>query len=102
MHVGLGGCSARLYTSSSDRSVRVWDLASKRLVASLVFPAALNGVTVTPNEALVFAAGADGNVYCVDLVRGSSHAEVPLRAGNEAAGAALSAALAPMVMEAHG
>ncbi|KAL7752139.1 Pre-rRNA-processing protein ipi3 [Sorochytrium milnesiophthora] len=73
LHFSTGSCAlARLYTSSLDSTVRVHDVLAKTTLATYTFAAAINDVAVTESEAALFAAGADGVVYQVDLTSAGS------------------------------
>lgn len=58
--VGYGGASARVVTGSTDRSARIWHLASAKCVATIALSAPAVDVVLTSDEAAVFVALADG------------------------------------------
>jgi pre-rRNA-processing protein IPI3 len=69
IYIGTTGSavSARIWSASLDRTVKLWDLGSKALVFSFAFPSFINCVLVTPCERHLFAGAGDGNIYQVDL-----------------------------------
>jgi pre-rRNA-processing protein IPI3 len=69
---GGGGVTSRVFTSSLDGTVKMWDIATRALVHSFVFPTYINAVALDPGGGFLFAGGGDSNVYMVDLITGSS------------------------------
>ncbi len=81
---GAGGVSGRIATCSLDRTVRLWDLPANAQLAAVVLPVAVNALAMDAAESYVYAAGADGRVFQIDLV---AHA----RGGSGSAGSGGSA-----------
>ncbi len=65
---GAGGISGRIATCSLDRTVRLWDLPANAQLAAVVLPVAVNALAMDAAESYVYAAGADGRVFQIDLV----------------------------------
>eukprot|EP01137_Pigoraptor_chileana_P002879 Opistho-2@42333 len=64
---GLGGMRSRVYTSSLDRTCKVFELTTGTLLASFSFPSSINCVTTDTAELRLFAGAADGNIYHLPL-----------------------------------
>lgn len=60
-----------MYTCSLDRTARVWDSGSGRLLLSATCPAFLRAVTADPAETFLFAAGGGGVIYQVGEIEES-------------------------------
>jgi len=45
----------------------MWDIPSRRMVASLKFPSCLTTITMDILEQRLFVGSIDGRIYCVDL-----------------------------------
>jgi len=60
--------SGRIVSSSLDRTCKVWDIPTKRLEMSFLFPSFIQHVIVDPSERFLFAAAGDCNIYKVDLI----------------------------------
>jgi pre-rRNA-processing protein IPI3 len=71
LYCGVGGVAGRIVSSSLDRTCKVFDLPSKSLLHSFLFPCFLNAVVLDPAEHLLLAAGGDGKIYKVNLAGGS-------------------------------
>lgn len=67
LYVGIGGQQARIASSSLDRTCKVWDLGTKELVCSIMFPEAIVCATCDVAETALFAGSTSGNIYIVDL-----------------------------------
>ncbi|KZV93107.1 WD40 repeat-like protein [Exidia glandulosa HHB12029] len=68
--------SYRVFSSSLDGSVKVWDIASRELLGTFSFPTPIGHLVVDPSERAVYAAasGDRGVVYQCDLYsRGPGH-----------------------------
>lgn len=69
MRFGPGG--RRLYSGGDDREIRVWDMASRRLILKLPgHEAAIAGLAVSPDEKTLVVADKDGNLRLWDLRTG--------------------------------
>ncbi|KAI8329815.1 WD40-repeat-containing domain protein [Chlamydoabsidia padenii] len=67
--VGSGSLStARVYTTSLDFTVKLWDLATGELLTTFLFPKAVTSVVVNPSETILFAASGN-DIYSVDLYK---------------------------------
>ncbi|KAI9312159.1 WD40-repeat-containing domain protein [Dichotomocladium elegans] len=67
--VGMGTMStARVFTSSVDSTVKVWDLGTGELLTTFLFPKPVSSVAVDPSETKLFAACED-TIYPVELYR---------------------------------
>jgi len=64
---GVGGISGRIVTTSKDQTCKMWDIPSRRMVASLKFPSCLTTITMDILEQRLFVGSIDGRIYCVDL-----------------------------------
>jgi pre-rRNA-processing protein IPI3 len=68
--VGLGTFPRlRIFTSSADHTVKVWDLATKALLSTFHLPSPLSHIVVDPSERAFFASSAlsTGEIYQVNL-----------------------------------
>ncbi|KAI8084436.1 WD40-repeat-containing domain protein [Halteromyces radiatus] len=55
--IGSGTLStARVYTSSLDSTVKLWDLSTGELLTTFLFPKAVSAITLNPSETILFAA----------------------------------------------
>ncbi|KTW28903.1 hypothetical protein T552_01531 [Pneumocystis carinii B80] len=59
--------SARVFTSSLDSTVNVWDLNTQSLLTTFVFPKPITCLVVDPAERAFYAGNDQGDVYLVDL-----------------------------------
>ncbi|KAI3611032.1 pre-rrna-processing protein ipi3 [Moniliophthora roreri] len=59
----------RILTASVDHSVKIWDLSSRTLLTTFMFPQAISSLAWDITERLFFAASADGSVYQVNLFK---------------------------------
>ncbi|ORZ04262.1 WD40-repeat-containing domain protein [Absidia repens] len=67
--IGLGNLStARVYTSSLDFTVKLWDLATGELLTTFLFPKAVSCIAINPSETILFAA-CGNDIYSVDLYK---------------------------------
>ncbi|KAF0694745.1 Aste57867_14421 [Aphanomyces stellatus] len=87
IHCGLGGLNGRVFTSSLDRTVKVYDLATGANVVSITCPSFVNVCAADSMENRLFLGAGDGQIYTVDL---------------HAAAAAATAAAARIVMTHNG
>eukprot|EP01029_Cantina_marsupialis_P024142 TRINITY_DN61395_c0_g1_i1.p1 TRINITY_DN61395_c0_g1~~TRINITY_DN61395_c0_g1_i1.p1 ORF type:complete len:484 (+),score=164.06 TRINITY_DN61395_c0_g1_i1:69-1520(+) len=65
--MGSGICSQRVVSCSLDRSLKVWDLGSGRLIHSIALPAALLCVTMDAFERNIFVGSTKGTIFRVHL-----------------------------------
>ncbi|CAO3635747.1 unnamed protein product [Cunninghamella echinulata] len=69
IYIGSGTLSTtRVYTSSSDFTVKVWDLATGELLTTFLFPKAVTTLIVNPSETMLFAA-CGNEIYLVELYK---------------------------------
>ncbi|KAF7732901.1 Pre-rRNA-processing protein ipi3 [Apophysomyces ossiformis] len=69
LFVGHGGISStRVYTSSLDHTVKLWDLATGTLLTTFLFPKPVSTVVLDPSETMLFAACED-KIYSLELYR---------------------------------
>ncbi|KAF9258929.1 WD40 repeat-like protein [Marasmius fiardii PR-910] len=61
--------SCRILTASVDHSVKLWDLASKSLLTTVMFPQVISSLAWDITERLFFAASSDGSIYQMNLFR---------------------------------
>ncbi|KAF8826868.1 hypothetical protein HHX47_DHR5000519 [Lentinula edodes] len=69
---GLGTFpECRVLTSSVDHSVKLWDLATRSLLTTFMFPQAITCLVWEPTERLFFAASSspEGSIYQINLFR---------------------------------
>jgi len=67
VHVGRGGVKGRIFSSSLDRTVRIFEIFSKRLLYSVVCSSFVTCVVSNPEETWLFAGTGDGAIIAVDL-----------------------------------
>ncbi|EJU03527.1 WD40 repeat-like protein [Dacryopinax primogenitus] len=67
---GMGafpGC--RLFTVSLDSTCKIWDITTKTLMTTFVFPSPLSFIAVERTERTFFAASAEGEIFQMNLFR---------------------------------
>jgi pre-rRNA-processing protein IPI3 len=62
------GLSAALFSASADRTVRATDVASRRTLLALAFPAPVNAIGLDALDAAIYAGCDDGSVHAVPLL----------------------------------
>ncbi|KAG4305411.1 hypothetical protein PORY_000967 [Pneumocystis oryctolagi] len=62
---------ARVFTSSLDNTVNVWDLGTQSLLTTFVLQNPVTCLTIDPTEKAFYAGTDAGNIYLVDLYRPS-------------------------------
>lgn len=67
------GCDLRVYTASADGTVRVYDIATKQLVTTLVLPLAVVSLAVDPAERAVYTGLQLGVIRTVPLYTVDPH-----------------------------
>lgn len=67
LHVGLGGVNARIYTSSLDRTCKIWSLNSSQCLFSISCPSYVNACIADPMEQRLFMGCGNGQIYTLDL-----------------------------------
>jgi pre-rRNA-processing protein IPI3 len=67
VHCGAGGLQARTATASLDQTCKLYDMASGRLLCSLLFGFSLTAVTMDMAEQWLFVGGATGRLAQVNL-----------------------------------
>ncbi|KAJ3837890.1 WD40 repeat-like protein [Lentinula raphanica] len=80
---GMGAFpECRVLSSSIDHSVKLWDLSSRSLLTTFMFPEAISCLAWEPTERLFFAASAspEGAIYQMNLFRQPEDKSSPARA----------------------
>ncbi|CEG40362.1 WD40 repeat protein [Plasmopara halstedii] len=67
LHVGLGDVNARIYTSSLDRTCKIWSLHSSQCLFSVSCPSYVNTCIADPMEQRLFMGCGNGEIYTLDL-----------------------------------
>ncbi|KAJ0398846.1 hypothetical protein ATCC90586_001373 [Pythium insidiosum] len=67
IHVGLGGVNARVFTSSLDRTCKIWSLHSAQCLFSITCPSFVNVCLTDALENRFFMGCGNGKIYAVDL-----------------------------------
>ncbi|XP_078476808.1 WD repeat-containing protein 18 isoform X1 [Lampetra planeri] len=67
LQCGAGGPLARIATASLDQTVKLWELASGRLLLSVLLSVGLTALALDPAEYHVFCGGVDGAIYRISL-----------------------------------
>ncbi|CAI5706536.1 unnamed protein product [Peronospora effusa] len=67
LHVGLGGVNARIYTSSLDRTCKIWSLNSSQCLYSVSCPSYVNSCVADPMEQRLYMGCGNGRIYALDL-----------------------------------
>eukprot|EP00298_Acanthocystis_sp_HF-20_P006623 c16420_g1_i1.p1 GENE.c16420_g1_i1~~c16420_g1_i1.p1 ORF type:complete len:427 (+),score=156.08 c16420_g1_i1:15-1295(+) len=70
-HIGHGIPKSLLFSASQDCTCVIYDICSTKDLVRLSFPCCINSLTSDPTDSNLFAGGADGNIYHVDLQNGS-------------------------------
>ncbi|RLN82595.1 hypothetical protein BBJ28_00003768 [Nothophytophthora sp. Chile5] len=91
VHVGLGGVNARIYTSSLDRTCKIWTLSSSQCLYSVSCPSYVNACVADPMEQRLFMGCGNGHIYALDLhAAASSLTAATARVANASVASALS------------
>nr|CCA21316.1 WD domaincontaining protein putative [Albugo laibachii Nc14] len=67
VHSSQGGVNGRVYTSSLDRTCKIWSIFSKHCLYTITLPSFVNVCLSDRLEQRLFAGCGDGKVYCIDL-----------------------------------
>jgi pre-rRNA-processing protein IPI3 len=67
IHVGCGGCRARVATASRDKTVKLWDMASGLLLCTLTFSAEVTAVTMDAADYRLFTGTSSAIIYQINL-----------------------------------
>ncbi|RHZ20986.1 hypothetical protein DYB37_001441 [Aphanomyces astaci] len=67
IHCGLGGVNGRVFTSSLDRTTKVYDIPSGTCLVSITCPSFVNVCAADAMEHRLFLGAGDGRIYVVDL-----------------------------------
>ncbi|KAI9982876.1 hypothetical protein PInf_006676 [Phytophthora infestans] len=67
LHVGLGGVKARIYTSSLDRTCKIWSLNYPLCLYSVSCPSYVNVCIADPMEQRLFMGCGNGHIYARNL-----------------------------------
>ncbi|GAB9473558.1 Wd domain-containing protein [Globisporangium polare] len=110
IHVSHGGVNGRIYTSSLDRTCKIWSLSSSQCLYSVTCPSFVNVCAADAMEHRLFMGCGNGKVYALDLNAAASSvtaATARILSTNAAANGASSAtawgqdALLPDAFEGH-
>jgi hypothetical protein len=82
------GAAARLVSASTDRTVRVWDVAARRALGLTSLPSGVAALALAPAEDVLYVGALDGAIYVVDLVAAAAWAASGSRAGAHTGAAA--------------
>uniref|UniRef100_A0A182Q5I6 WD repeat-containing protein 18 n=1 Tax=Anopheles farauti TaxID=69004 RepID=A0A182Q5I6_9DIPT len=63
VHIGKGGMKALLAAVSLDRSCKLYEIATGRMLLNVVFPVALGVLTLNPLETELFVGDKNGQIY---------------------------------------
>ncbi|KAK7445391.1 Pre-rRNA-processing protein ipi3 [Stygiomarasmius scandens] len=61
--------TCRILTSSVDHSVKLWDLASRTMLTTFMFPKAISSLAWDITERFFFAASSDGSIFQMNLFK---------------------------------
>ncbi|KAK3091114.1 hypothetical protein FSP39_017219 [Pinctada imbricata] len=75
IHIGIGGCLARVVSSSLDQTCRMWDVNTGDPLCTFVFDTAIHSVTMDPSEFRLYAGGSNGTIFTVNLFQSPSSFE---------------------------
>ncbi|KNC74506.1 hypothetical protein SARC_12952, partial [Sphaeroforma arctica JP610] len=68
IHIGSGtSSSCRVLTVSLDRTAKLWDMASGKVLCTLVFPAGLTSCAMDPAEFIMCVGASDGYIYKAEM-----------------------------------
>ncbi|KAF1327804.1 Wd domain-containing protein, partial [Globisporangium splendens] len=67
IHVSHGGVDGRIYTSSLDRTCKIWSLNSPQCLFSVTCPSFVNVCVADPMEHRLFMGCGNGKIYALDL-----------------------------------
>eukprot|EP00053_Salpingoeca_punica_P002320 m.37184 g.37184 ORF g.37184 m.37184 type:complete len:476 (+) comp11516_c0_seq1:158-1585(+) len=67
VYCGFGGSGCRIATVSRDRTCKIYELASGRMLASVLFPSELTAVCMDASEQCLYVGAADGAIYQLPL-----------------------------------
>eukprot|EP01117_Protostelium_nocturnum_P010084 TRINITY_DN3599_c0_g1_i2.p1 TRINITY_DN3599_c0_g1~~TRINITY_DN3599_c0_g1_i2.p1 ORF type:complete len:408 (-),score=73.25 TRINITY_DN3599_c0_g1_i2:177-1355(-) len=79
LYCGFGGMNGRIVSTSKDRTCKIWDIPSKTLLATLVFPTGIECCCMDNAERFLFAGGIDGKIYGVHLFASYSITDAALK-----------------------
>eukprot|EP01117_Protostelium_nocturnum_P010088 TRINITY_DN3599_c0_g1_i6.p1 TRINITY_DN3599_c0_g1~~TRINITY_DN3599_c0_g1_i6.p1 ORF type:complete len:243 (-),score=38.98 TRINITY_DN3599_c0_g1_i6:19-747(-) len=71
--------NGRIVSTSKDRTCKIWDIPSKTLLATLVFPTGIECCCMDNAERFLFAGGIDGKIYGVHLFASYSITDAALK-----------------------
>eukprot|EP01134_Creolimax_fragrantissima_P001376 CFRG1376T1 len=70
VYVGTGtSSSCRVVTVSLDRTAKLWDMSTGKIMCTLTFPAGLTSVTMDAAEFFMCVGASDGFIYKVEMFR---------------------------------
>ncbi|KAF2072339.1 hypothetical protein CYY_006352 [Polysphondylium violaceum] len=68
LYCGYGGSNARLFSTSLDRTCKVWDIVSGKSIGSILFPTFLTCLVLDATETTLYVGGGDGIIYQTELI----------------------------------
>ncbi|KAF8325836.1 uncharacterized protein EI90DRAFT_3291620, partial [Cantharellus anzutake] len=70
IHCGIGLYSqSRIITSSIDNTCKLWDISSRSLLTTFLFPHPITRVIMDSTERVIFAASPNGDIHQINLFR---------------------------------
>lgn len=81
IYVGKGGMKALLAAASLDRSCKIYDLASGKMVLNVVFPVALSVLTLNALETELYVGDKKGSIFTCNLQSTPRSKEIHLHQG---------------------
>ena len=67
VHVGHGGVRGRIFSSSLDRTVRVFEIFSKQVLFTVSLDSFVTSVVASSDESWLYAGTGDGTIVAIDL-----------------------------------
>eukprot|EP01114_Cavostelium_apophysatum_P022442 TRINITY_DN8123_c0_g1_i1.p1 TRINITY_DN8123_c0_g1~~TRINITY_DN8123_c0_g1_i1.p1 ORF type:complete len:306 (-),score=58.05 TRINITY_DN8123_c0_g1_i1:12-929(-) len=67
VYCGFGGVNCRVVSVSLDRTCKLWDIPSRSLLCSIIFPTGLTCSIMDAHERNLFVGGMDGRIFQIEL-----------------------------------
>ncbi|CAH2064730.1 unnamed protein product [Thlaspi arvense] len=61
--IDYGGCNALIVSASEDRTCKVWSLSKGKLLRNIIFPSAINALSLDPGGSVFYAGSTDSKIY---------------------------------------
>ncbi|ESQ45620.1 hypothetical protein EUTSA_v10010392mg [Eutrema salsugineum] len=61
--IDYGGCNAMIVSASEDRTCKVWSLSKGKLLRNIIFPSAINALSLDPGGFVFYAGSRDSKIY---------------------------------------